>query len=120
MVLAAGKTLASLFEGLPDNAHGKQVREFLKSLPGVDLNTGLAQLPLAGIRAAEMLVATPGFQALLQDVYSKVKIIHNGTVEAVELDVWSSGCGGTGGPGGGPLAKKIADQPSREEREGLK
>lgn len=108
VVLAAGKTLASLFEGLPDGEYAEQVRRLFESLPGVDMNTGHAQLPAAGIRSADLLVATPEFRAILRDVYSRVLISHNGTIEEVELDLFASLCGGTGGPAGGPIVKEIA------------
>lgn len=108
IVLAPGKTLASLFQNLPEGEYSQRVRKLLKSLPGVDLNTGLAQLPLAGIHAAEQLVRTREFQAVLGKVYSKVKVLHNGTIEKVDLSLFSSLCGGSGGPAGGPLVEEIA------------
>lgn len=108
VVLAAGKTLASLFEDLPGGEYAEQARELFESLPGVDMNTGHAQLPAAGIRSADLLVATPEFRAILRDVYSRVMISHNGTIEEVELDLFASLCGGTGGPAGGPIVDEIA------------
>lgn len=108
LVLAPGQTLATLFDGLPDNEHTSRICEYLKSRPGVDLNIGLAQAAFAGLRAAELLVATPEFRAVLQQLYSQILIMHNGTVEKVELELFSSGCGGTGGPAGGPIVAEIA------------
>ena len=108
LVLAPGQTLDSLFEGVPESKYLEKIREFLKSRPGVDLLMGLGQARFAGLRAAEMLVATPEFRAVLQNIFSTVMIIHNGTIEKVEIEQFSSGCGGTGGPSGGPIVAELA------------
>ncbi|MFM7070475.1 MAG: hypothetical protein ACKO38_01600 [Planctomycetota bacterium] len=109
IVLAPGKTLASLFENLPDGEYAQRVRKLLESLPGVDLTSGLAQLAVAGIHAAEQLIRTPEFQAVLRQLYSKVRMLHNGTIERVDISLYSSLCGGCGGPAGGPLVEEIAN-----------
>ena len=58
-------------------------------------------------RAAEQMVATRGFQAVLLSIYSQVMIKHNGTIDKVEIELFSSGCGGTGGAAGGPIVAKL-------------
>lgn len=108
LVLANGQTLDTLFAALPDDAYLQRIRKHLKSRPGVDLNTGLAQTRFAGRRAAELMVATPEFRAVLQSIYEQVLVLHNGTIEKVEIELFSSGCGGTGGPAGGPILEEVA------------
>ena len=107
--LGAGHTLASLFEQAPNTPHFRKLRDYLQKHAGVDINGGLAQRIFAGLRAAQLLVDSPDFAAMLEKMYSQVLTAHNGTIERVNISLYASTCGGTGGPAGSPILDRIAE-----------
>ncbi len=112
LALARGETLGTLMKGhySDDSEQGKYILKFLQERPAADLDTGLAQFRPAGNVASKKLIDAEAFRRFLQElVFEPLILLHNGSITKVELSVWASAAGGTGGPAGGPVAAAIAD-----------
>ena len=94
--LAEGETLTTLINGTATD----EVKKALADQPGVNVRSGLAQVPQIGAIAAKKLVQSDAFRTLITErIIDPLRIIHNGTIGHVQIDVFASTGGGTGGPG---------------------
>ena len=92
--LAEGHTLRTLAKGCSE-----ELTRYIDSRPAIDLSVGLGQLPAIGKLAIDKLLADPGFkQFLMTEVFDRLMVLHNGLIELVDLSVYTSTAGATGGP----------------------
>jgi hypothetical protein len=105
ITLACGETLGTLASaGCPGD-----LKDFFANRPGVNLSLGLGQLRAVGDLAVRKRLADPAFERfLVEEVFDRLFVKHNGSIEQAILTVASSDAGGTGGPAGLPVASALA------------
>ncbi|HKI34405.1 MAG TPA: hypothetical protein VKA46_21300 [Gemmataceae bacterium] len=105
VTLAAGQTLGTLVN---QDCPGP-FKEFVERHPAVNLSVGLGQLRAVGALAAAKLLEDPEFVRFLnEEIFERLFIKHNGSLDQVMITVCTSTAGGTGGPVGPAVARALA------------
>lgn len=105
ITLASGHTIGTLTaDQCPEG-----LKKFLASRPGVSLAVGLGQMRAIGKLVVAALLADPAFERFITtQIFEPLFIKTNSRLEQVDVTVFASTAGGTGGPVAPALAKAIA------------
>ena len=105
ITLASGQTIGTLTaDKCPEG-----LKKFLASRPGVSLAVGLGQMRAIGKLVVAALLADPTFERFITtQIFEPLFIKTNSRLEQVDVVVFASTAGGTGGPVAPALAKAIA------------
>lgn len=105
ITLASGETIGTLTAG---NC-SEPLKQFLAHRPGVSLAVGLGQMRAIGKLVVTSLLADPSFERfIVTQIFEPLLIKTNGQLEQVDVTVFASTAGGTGGPVAPALAKAVA------------
>ena len=94
VTLARAESMVSLVQSTnsPDG-----LKAYVAGHPAASVTNGLGQLRAIGGLAAEKLTRSPAFRRfVVNQIVEPLLLIHNGTLEEIEIVVLSSGAGGTG------------------------
>ena len=97
VALATSETLATLCQAVSSPA---ELLARISKLPGVTLDRGLCQVRAVGAMAVKQLLKQPAFGDFLDEALTRLLMLHNGSLDRVEIIVLSSTAGGTGAPCG--------------------